>query len=483
MTLRVDDLRVSTGGRRLVGPVGFTVEPGRPLVILGETGAGKSLIAQAVMGSLPRGLIASGAVSLDGARVDALPRGAREALWGRRIAILPQEPWRALDPLMRNLSQVAETHAEVAGQDWAQARTLARADLADLGLGAQAAAARPGQLSGGMAQRVAFAAATAAGARTLLADEPTKGLDDARRNDVARLLRRFVEGGGVLIAITHDIAVARALGGDVMILRDGEVLETGPSERILSDPQSDYGRALVEADPENWPFWTSTAAGAPVLAAEAITVGRGGRALLGGLTFALREGARIGVIGPSGLGKTSLLDTLAGLIEPMSGRLLRHGAGERPLAVQKLFQDPPAAFAPLATLAEQFRDLARRHGLVPQAIPALMQRLGLAPELLDRRPAQVSGGELQRLALARVLALRPAAILADEPTSRLDPVTQRNVMAVIGEAAEEAGAAVMLVTHNGALAQRWAGTVLDLARHAVAAEGVVVQTPERASAA
>ncbi|WP_333835210.1 ATP-binding cassette domain-containing protein, partial [Rubrimonas sp.] len=181
MTLRVDDLSVSIGARRLVHPIGFTVEPGRPLVILGETGAGKSLIAQAVMGSLPRGLKAFGGVWLDGVRIDALPRRGREALWGRRVAILPQEPWRALDPLMRSLSQVAEAHALVAGAGWGNAPGLARADLAGLGLGEQAAAARPGQLSGGMAQRVAFAAATAAGARVLLADEPTKGLDDARR--------------------------------------------------------------------------------------------------------------------------------------------------------------------------------------------------------------------------------------------------------------------------------------------------------------
>lgn len=467
MTLRVEDLSVSVGARRLVHPIGFTVEPGRPLVILGETGAGKSLIAQAIMGSLPRGLRASGGVWLDGERVDALPRRAREALWGRRLAILPQEPWRALDPLMRSLSQVAETHALVAGKDWEQAPGLARADLASLGLGEQAAAARPGQLSGGMAQRVAFAAATAAGARVLLADEPTKGLDDARRDDVARLLRRFVDGGGVLIAITHDIAVARALGGEAMILRNGEMLESGPSDRILSAPQSDYGRALVGADPENWPQSAPVVGGAPVIAAEGLSVGRGGRALLGGLTFALGQGGRLGVVGPSGLGKTSLLDTMAGLIAPVSGRLIRHAAAERPFAIQKLFQDPPAAFAPLALLADQFRDLERRRGLAPDTIPALMARLGLAPDLLNRRPSEVSGGELQRLALARVLALRPAAILADEPTSRLDPVTQRKVMAVIAEAAAEAGAAVMLVTHSGALARRWAGEVLDLSRHAV----------------
>jgi ABC-type glutathione transport system ATPase component len=469
MTLRTDALSVSVRDRTLVAPVGFTVEPGRPLVILGETGAGKSLIAQAIMGALPGGLVSSGRIWLDGERIDDLSPRGRQALWGRRLAILPQEPWRALDPLMRSVSQVAETHALVAGKRWDQAPALARADLSDLGLGAHAALARPGQLSGGMAQRVAFAAATAAGASVLLADEPTKGLDDARRDDVARLLRRFVDAGGVLIAITHDIAVARALGGDAMIMRHGQLLEAGPTERLLASPASDYGRELIAADPGNWPHSAPVVGGAPLIAAQSLTVGRGGRPLLGGLDFTLAQGGRLAVVGPSGLGKTSLLDTVAGLIPPVSGHLMRHAATLRPFAVQKLYQDPPSAFAPRATLAEQFGDLQRRWGLDAAAIPALMARLGLGRELLDRFPAQVSGGELQRLALARVLALRPAAILADEPTSRLDPVTQRKVMEVIAEAAAEAGAAVMLVTHSGALARRWAGDVLDLGPLAVGA--------------
>ncbi len=469
MTLAAEELTVHAAGQCLVGPIDIRVGPGVPLTILGETGAGKSLLAQAIMGALPRGLRADGAVSLDGRRLDTLPRRERERLWGRRIALLPQEPWRALDPLMAAGSQVAEVPALLEGMSWRKARERAGEMLGALRLGARALAALPGTLSGGMAQRVAFAAATAGGARLLLADEPTKGLDEARRDDVATLLGNFAADGGTLVTITHDIAVARALGGNVAILRSGALLESGPADRVLAAPVSAYGRELVAADPAAWPQRErSCTTGEPVLEAERLAVARGGRVLLSGVGVAVPQRGRVAITGPSGLGKTSLLDTLAGLNPPAAGRVQRLGRARAPFAVQKLYQDPPAAFAPHVSLAVSLGDLERRHRLPPDRLPRLLEQLGLARDLLARRPDAVSGGELQRLALARVLALEPAVLLADEPTSRLDPVTQRRVMTVIADAAEEADAAVILVTHHATMASRWAGDVLELGRFAEA---------------
>lgn len=462
MTLEVSDLTVTAGTTRLLGPIDVMVEPGEPLCILGETGAGKSLLAQAIMGTLPAGLSASGRIVLGGTRLDDLPVKKRETLWGRRIAILPQEPWRALDPLMRGNEQVAESHAIVAGHPWDEGHRRAEADLLGLGLPVASHDAFPGVLSGGMAQRVAFAAATAAGATTLLVDEPTKGLDDARRDDVVRLLREVVQNGGILLCITHDVAVARALGGRVMILRHGDVVESGSSETVLMAPQSAYGNALVEADPVSWPAGEGMSGESPILVAEDLAIARGGRTLVEGIDLSLGSGGRLAIAGPSGLGKSTLLDTLAGLIPPASGRVERYGSARRPLALQKLYQDPPSVFASRVSLRAGFDDLLRRHKISRETINGLIERLGLSPALLERRPTAVSGGELQRLALARVLALNPSVILADEPTSRLDPVTQRSVMDVIGEIHREAGAAVILVTHNLTLAKRWAGAVVDL---------------------
>ena len=463
MSLDVKDLVVMAGKTRLLGPLDVTVEPGEPLSILGETGAGKSLLAQAVMGTLPAGLSATGRITLGDTRLDELPTRQREALWGRHVAILPQEPWRALDPLMRSNEQVAESHAVVAGRAWDEARERAAIDLSGLGLPNASHDAYPGVLSGGMAQRVAFAAATAAGATTLLADEPTKGLDDARRDDVVRLLRDVAAKGGILLCITHDVAVARALGGRVMILRHGELVEAGPSETVLTAPQSAYGKALVEADPVNWPSNGPMAGQSPVLVADDLAIARGGRTLVSGIDLTLGTGGRLAIAGPSGLGKSTLLDTLAGLIPPAAGRVERRGDARKPLALQKLYQDPPSAFAPRVSLKSGFDDLLRRHRIDAGRMTALIERLGLSPALLERKPTAVSGGELQRLALARVLLLNPSIILADEPTSRLDPVTQRSVMEVIGDIHREAEAAVILVTHNLTLAKHWAGTVVDLA--------------------
>lgn len=469
MSLSVEDITIHVGTTRLLGPLSLTVEPGRPLTILGETGAGKSLLAQAIMGALPRGLTATGAIHLNGNRLDTLDRRSREALWGKRLAMLPQEPWRALDPLMRADAQVTESLALVGGQPWEEARRDTSARLGRLGLEPVAGARLPGTLSGGMAQRIAFAAATAGGASVLLADEPTKGLDEARRDSVVALLRGVLDRDGILLTITHDVPVARALGGDVLILRQGAVVEQGPAETVLNAPTSAYGQELVAADPSQWPplGMGDPSPAEPVLSCSRLSVARGGRPLVGGINFALSAGQRLAITGPSGLGKTSLLDTLLGLIPPATGHVVRQGRALTPFMLQKLYQDPPSAFASRSPLGTGLADLLRRHRLPLTALHARMAAVNLDPALLARTPDAVSGGELQRLAIARALVLNPAVLLADEPTSRLDPVTQRRVMEVLAKAATEQGAAIVLVTHSQIMAARWSHQWIALAEYAL----------------
>ena len=178
-------VHVAASPTPLLQTLDFALAAGECLTLVGESGAGKSLLAQAVMGALPAGLLAQGQVVINGQTSAAQAGVQRRALWGRQVALLPQEPWLALDPTMRVGSQLAESHAWVrrlAG-GWRAARAAAAADLQALGL-PDAAALLPGQLSGGMAQRVAFAAALAGGAQLLLVDEPTKGLDAALRGDM-----------------------------------------------------------------------------------------------------------------------------------------------------------------------------------------------------------------------------------------------------------------------------------------------------------
>jgi len=458
--LEVEDLSVWFGEQRLVGPISFAIPTGDVLVIMGETGAGKSLLAQAILGALPEALTAQGKVMLDGRRIDNLLGKERAALWGRVMTMLPQEPWRALSPLKRAGEQVSETYRFVAGQSHRAARTAMRQDFEMLDLSG-AEAKLPGQLSGGMAQRVAFAAARAGGASLLLADEPTKGLDADRRDIVAGLLSGVVAEGGTVLAITHEVAVARQLGGKAMVLKDGSLVEEGPSDALLANPSSAYARDLLAADPSAWTAPPAVEPGAEVLRAEGIRVERGGNTLLSHFDLTLRAGDRIALTGPSGSGKTSLLDVLAGLLPQASGTIKR-GATVGRTGIQKLYQDPPAAFPPHVKLGSSLRDTDRLHKISWDKISELLERLKIASALLDRRPDEVSGGELQRLALARALSISPAVLLADEPTSRLDPITQRETMSLIAEEAARAKIAVVLVTHDQATASVWADRSISI---------------------
>ncbi|TCM76570.1 ABC transporter ATP-binding protein [Rhodovulum steppense] len=451
--LSATDITVRDGAARLVAPVSLELHPGEPLVILGETGSGKSLLAQAIMGTLPASLRATGTVRIGGCTLLAEDRAAFRGLWGRQIAVLPQEPWLSLDPLMRAGPQVAEAHRLVAGLPAAAARNRAAEELAALGLDT-AAARYPHELSGGMAQRVAIAAARAGGASLVIADEPTKGLDAARRDDVAALLLAALTRSGGLLVITHDLALARRIGGRLMVLRDGAVVETGATSAVLSAPQAAYTRDLIAADPESWSRRVAPSeAGQAVLEARNLTLSRGGQRLVDGLTLELRAGRILGITGPSGCGKSSLGDALLGLLTPERGHITR-ARGLAPTAFQKLWQDPVAAFPRTRRLGQTLRDVARLHAAPPERIGGLLERLRLDSALLSRRPAAVSGGELQRLALLRAMLANPRFIFADEPTSRLDPITQREVIGLLADLARTDGLAIALVSHDPVLIDR-----------------------------
>ncbi len=462
--LEVSELIVQAGSKRLLGPVSFAIPEGETLVIMGETGAGKSLLAQAILGALPHGLSAKGKITLDDRLVDILSPAEREKLWGREITLLPQEPWRALDPLMAVGSQVTETYRFVAGLEQEAARQAAMRDFDGLGM-SRSRRKRPGQLSGGMAQRAVFATARAGGADLLLADEPTKGLDRPRAQAIVDLLKAVPVHGGALLAITHEAAVARDLGGTILILKDGAIVEHGETPDVLANPRSDYGKALLAADPMNWNPSAATANGEEVLRAEDLTLERGGNRLLDGFTMSLASGERIAITGPSGAGKTTLLDTLAGLLPPAQGRVTR-GQDVAPTGIQKIYQDPPAAFPPRITLGRNLQDVANLHGIDWHVIMRLLDKLRIGQSLLERRPDQVSGGELQRIAIARALAVTPSILLADEPTSRLDPITQADTMQLLAETTTESGTAVVLVTHDTAMAANWTERQMEVGSHA-----------------
>lgn len=458
--LQVENLAVFHGQQALVQDMHFSIPAGGVLTLLGESGSGKSLLAQAIMGNLPAGLRCSGRIGIAGEVSEAADAASRQRGWGRRIALLPQEPWLALDPTMTVLRQVAETY-ELVSHPAADsqndslraarsgARLLAQKALASLGL--QGAANHyPFMISGGMAQRVAFLATHAAGAPLLIIDEPTKGLDADRRSEVLALLQTARQQGMSLLCITHDVWLARALGGELAVMLAGRMVERGQADAVLSHPQHAYTRRLLKADPACWTQPVAPlAATARTVVAELGGVAKsfGQQQLFSGLNARIHAGEIVAISGPSGAGKTTLGNIVLGLLRPDAGQVTR-AAGLARTAFQKIYQDPAAAFAPTLSLRQSLNDLVRLHGLDWQRLDDLLARMRVSLTLLDRRPGQVSGGELQRIALARVLLMRPALIFADEPTSRLDPLTQQEVMALLVEEARQAGSAVLLVTHD-----------------------------------
>lgn len=462
--LEMHDVVVTHAGRRLVDVPHLRIDPGRPVTIVGESGSGKSLLAHALMGTLAATLEVDGKLDLGGRLLPLSERGNRRALWGSEVAMLPQEPALALDPTMRVGRQVAEG---VLGAARGTARDRAAVALAGVGL-AGVERSFPHTLSGGMAQRVAYAAATVGGARMLVVDEPSKGLDRAAVDRLADLLLGHVADGGLLLTITHDLRLAAALGGEVAVMRDAEVLESGEAAQVLDEPRHDYTRRLVAAAPERWRHpWQRTGwepaggpTGEPLVEATGLAKAYGSQQLFAALDVRVRPGERVALSGPSGVGKTTLGGILLRIVAADSGRVVHHPSLRG--RVQKLYQDPALSFPALVPIEVGLRDVVRRHGADPGRLGQLVEDLRLAPELLARRPAEVSGGELQRVAIARMLLAEPRLVLADEATSRLDLLTQEVTVDALVRGLDDA--ALLVVTHDSALADAVADTHLHLAR-------------------
>lgn len=459
--LSVSNLSIHSPQGEIVSNVSLSLRRGRPLTLLGESGSGKSLVAQAIMGNLPAGLVATGQVVFKGADLLSESPADRRRRWGRSVSILPQEPWLALDPTMRVAAQVAEVHRYVKGRAAPDSDAAAEGNLADVSL-AFAAGLYPFQISGGMGQRTAIAIAHASDAELLIADEPTKGLDAGLRDSVTARLRHEVENGKLLLTITHDVAVARALGGTIGVMLDGRLIEYGPAERLLSAPEHAYTKALLAAEPSQWGSQARTASGPVIVRGYGLEKRYGEKVLFSGLDIVVSSGEITSIFGPSGCGKTTVGNILLGLTAPDAGSVERR-AGLSPLRFQKLYQDPPAAFASHQSIRRGMQDLVRLHGKDWSKVEVLASRLRLMDTLFDRLPNEISGGELQRFALLRALLLEPAFLFADEATSRLDPVSQKEVIAFLQEIAQERGVAVLMVTHDRDIADRVSSRVVELA--------------------
>ncbi|MEQ4718620.1 ATP-binding cassette domain-containing protein [Nonomuraea sp. B19D2] len=437
--IEVDGLAVAVPARPLVDGVSFTLPAARTLALVGASGSGKTTTALALLGEHPPGARVTGRVTVAGHQVapgQPPPPGT--------VGFIPQHPSAALNPVLRIgtvLRQLAVRHGTCVSEALGKARLPDDRDFLRR---------FPHQLSGGQQQRLVLAHTLLAKPSVIVADEPTTGQDAITRAEVAAELSGL---GVAVVLLTHDLGLARELADHVVVLKDGRVVESGPA--VLDAPRSEYARALVTARAR-----TAETRMEPVPLLEIAALGT---EILREVTLDVARGERLVVVGRSGSGKTTLARCVAGLrpwtsgTVRLAGRPLPRSPRRRSRAdlarVQYAFQDARASFDPRRAVVEQVaRTAVRLRGL---AVPAAREdafeslaALGLGREAARRRPDGLSGGELQRAALARALLAHPEVLICDEITSGLDPITQEEVLNLL----TDLDVTLILISHDLSLA-------------------------------
>ncbi|MDQ8702628.1 ATP-binding cassette domain-containing protein [Streptomyces sp. LHD-70] len=451
----IDGLRVEVDGRAIVDGVRLRVRPGTVTALVGASGSGKTTTGLALLGEYPQDARVTGDVRA--------PEGF--------VGYVPQHPGAVLNPVRRVgalLWDIAHTQVRHLPRrerrEAARERVLAALKEAQLPDGDGMLLRYPHQLSGGQQQRVVLAQALLLGARVVVADEPTTGQDAVTKRHVVERFAALRRAGIAVVLLSHDLDVVRALADEVLVLREGKVVESGPAARLWSAPRHPWTAALLAADGTKEPVEPEGGEGRAVLRTHGFTARHGRTAVLRAPALTLRTGESLAVVGRSGSGKTTLARCLAGLHRDHDGTLLLDGtplprslrarSREQLAAVQYVFQDASAAFDEHRPVLDQVaRTPVRLRGLDRDAALAeavtTLAGLGLTEEVVRRRPGRMSGGELQRAALARALLARPRVLICDEITSGLDTVTRRGLLDALDTLRRErAELCLVLITHD-----------------------------------
>jgi peptide/nickel transport system ATP-binding protein len=471
----IEELRIEIGGRAIVDGVSLRALPGKVTALVGSSGSGKTTTGLALLGEYPAGARVTGRVRV----ADGL------------AGYVPQHPAAVLNPARRAgalLGDIARGQVRSLPRrrrrGAAHERVLTALSLAQLPDGEAMLGRFPHQLSGGQQQRVVLAQALLLGARVVVADEPTTGQDPVTKQRVVERLSAVAAQGIAVVLLSHDLDVVRTLADEIVVMREGRAVEAGPAERVWHAPAHAWTRELLAAH-RTVPEATGTAPpGRPVLRVRGLTARHGATPVLRTGELTVRTGSCLAVLGPSGSGKTTLGRCLAGLHRDHDGQMLLDGTPlprsvrsrtrEQTAAVQYVFQDARAAFDEHRPVLEQVaRTAVRLRGAAPAAARTeartVLARLGLADDLGRRLPGQLSGGELQRAALARALLARPRVLVCDEITSGLDTVTRRGVLDLLAALPRERdGLALILITHD-------ADTAALATRTVVLDEGEVIE--------
>ncbi|WP_136709985.1 ABC transporter ATP-binding protein [Agromyces sp. H66] len=494
--LEIRGLRISGPAGEVVRPLDLELRPAETVALIGESGSGKTLTAKSLIGLLPAGFRAEGTFR-SGDQVVALdqPDAAWRPLRGRRVSLLLQDPFTSLSPVHRCGEQIGWTIDAIQGRLPRRERSRRIAErLDEVRLPARAAHAYPHELSGGMRQRVAIAAALASDPSLLIADEPTTALDASNQAEILDLLRALQDARAMsLLLISHDLGLVRGRSERVLVMCRGEVVERGTTAEVLSDPQHPYTRALIAADPAlgaPGPARPVAAGGdrEPLLAAEGIAKRFGDRPVLDDVSVQVTAGAVLGIVGESGSGKSTLARCIAGLeredagVVRFAGDVLSPGRRSRtPDQMQIVFQDPYSSLNPMMTIGAILREALATVGRPASEVGAILGQVGLPAEFASKRPAELSGGQRQRVAIARALAPRPRLLICDESVSALDVSVQAQVLDLLGRLRDELGLAILFISHDLAVVRRIADTVTVLWDGRVVEQGTceqVLEAPE-----
>ncbi|WP_159500063.1 ABC transporter ATP-binding protein [Microbacterium sp. 18062] len=476
--LRTTGLSVTLpGSGDVLHGIDLEVAPGECLAVVGESGAGKSVLARTLLGLTQedhRARVRADVFELGGQDVRRLSRRGWRARRGVDVSLVLQDALQSLDPLRTVQAEVGEPLAirhVPAGER--RARVLDALDQAGLADPAIRLRQRSEELSGGMRQRVLIASALVGGARLIVADEPTTALDATVAARILGLLGGLRDEGRALLLISHDLEVVARVADRVAVMAEGRIVETGPTPDVLERPQHPITRALVAAVPRGPKRTPTEAAGRELITGRGLV--RRFRSPDGGVTTALddvgltvRAGEAVGIVGESGSGKTTLARILVGADRPDEGTV--EVTSPRP-CVRLVPQDPLASFDPRWTVARILRASARAG-----AAPAdLLAQVGLSPGLAARSPATLSGGQRQRVAIARALAAEPDVLVCDEPVSALDVTTQAGILELLVRLQRERGIGIAFISHDLAVVRAVSDRVVVMREGRIVEEGPTEQ--------
>ncbi|MFD8371818.1 dipeptide ABC transporter ATP-binding protein [Streptomyces sp. NPDC059688] len=506
--LEIRDLSVSyrtRGGTvQAVRGVDLDVWPGQVTAVVGESGSGKSTTAHAITRLLSaNGRIDAGTIRFGPHDLATLSEAELRTVRGTRVGLVPQDPTVSLNPVKRIGDQVGEVlriHG-LATRRSAPAEAIAVLDRAGLPDAATRARQYPHELSGGMRQRALIAIAIAAQPELIIADEPTSALDVTVQRVILDHLQRLTEESGTaILLVTHDLGVAADRAQRLVVMSQGRVVEAGPTQDILADPQDDYTRHLLASAPSlttarpRTPASGPAAETAPLLEVRNLVKefrlpsgGDGPRTLraVDDVSLTLHRGQTLALVGESGSGKSTTARLVLRLADATAGQILfdgtdvttAKGARARQLRrrAQLVYQNPYASLDPRFSVAEVITEPLRAFkvgGRTSRLARAreLLDRVALPAATLERRPAELSGGQRQRVAIARALALSPDLVVCDEPVSALDVSVQAQVLDLLVELQADTGVAYLFISHDLAVVRQIAHQV------AVMRAGRVVET-------